>query len=120
MRPAVTFCAAATTICLALSVVLFFANNANQALQGELVTKQQDLQTQQQAVELQKQQLQVQEQDINRGNQLAQQVGPAVLRDLGTVAVQNKNEKIKKLLAKYGVTLKEPEATPAPAAATKP
>ena len=115
MRPAITFSAVASTLCVALSVLLFFANNANQALQGELVTKQQELQTQQQAVELQKQQLQVQEQDINRGTQLAQQVGPAVLLDLGSLAVQNKNEKIKKLLSKYGVTFKESDTAPAAA-----
>src|SRR4029434_1438469 len=120
MTPAVTFSAATTTVCLALSVVLFFANNANQALQGELVTKQQDLQTQQQAVDLQKQKLQVQEQDISRGTQLAHQVGQAVLRDLATLAVQNKNDKIKKLLSKYGVPVKEPEAATTPASEPKP
>jgi len=120
MTPAVTFSAATTTVCLALSVVLFFANNANQALQGELVTKQQDLQTQQQAVDLQKQQFQMQEQDISRGTQLAQQVGPAVVRDLASLAVQNKNDKIKKLLSKYGVALKESEATTPAVPAPKP
>jgi hypothetical protein len=117
MRIAGIISTAAAVICLALSIWLFFANNANQALQGELQTKQQDVQTQQQQVQLQQQQLQTQQQNINAGTQLAQQVGPAVLRDLGSLALQNKNERIKKLLAKYGVTLKENEATPAPAPA---
>ncbi len=102
-------------LCLLLSVWLFFANNANQSLQGELQAKQEDLQTQQQQVQLQQQQYQAQQQTINDASQLAQQVGPSVLRDLGSVAVQNKNENIRKLLAKYGVTVKDPETTPAPA-----
>src|SRR5688500_5612828 len=117
---------AIAAICVLLSIWLFVANAANQTLQGELQSKQQQVQTQQQQAQAQQQQFQEQEQKISAGNQLAQQIGPAVLRDLGSFAVQKKNERIKKLLAKYGVTVKENEAapdaagTPAPAAPTTP
>lgn len=119
MKPAAILSTASAALCLVLSAWLFVANSANQSLQGELQAKQEDLQTQQQQVQLQQQQHQAQQQTINDGTQLAQQVGPAVLRDLASVALQNKNENIRKLLAKYGVTVKEPETPlPAPSATT--
>jgi len=105
-------------ICVLLSIWLFVANAANQTLQGELQNKQQQVQTQQQQAQAQQQQFQEQEQKISAGSQLAQQVGPAVLRDLGSLGVQKKNERIKKLLGKYGVTVKENEAAPEAAGAT--
>ena len=98
---------ASAALCLALSVWYFFANGANQKLQGELLTKQDDLQTQQQEVQLQQQKMQAQQQVINEGTQLAQQVGPAVLNELGAVATKNNNQKIKDLLKKYGLSVKE-------------
>ena len=104
---------AAAGLCLALSIWFFFATSKNQSLQSELQRKQQTLQTRTQAVQLQQQNLQAQQEQINAGTTLAQQIGPAVLKDLGTIAVQNKNEKIRSLLLKYGVTISE--STPAPA-----
>ncbi len=101
-------------ICLLLSIWLFVESHTNQNMQGELQQKQQELQTVQQEVQLQQQQLQAQQEQINAGTQLAKEVGPAVLRDLGSLAVQSKNEQIKKLLAKYGVSIKEDAATPTP------
>jgi len=53
---------------------------------------------------------QVQQKKIEAGVQLAQQVGPSVLNDLGLVARDNKNDKIKKLLEKYGVTINDKAA----------
>lgn len=110
----------AAGLCLALSAWLFVVSGSNSKLQGELQKQQTELQSQQQEVQLQQQQLQAQQQQINAGTQLAQQIGPSVLRDLGALAVENKNEKIKKLLSKYGVTLQENPATPAPGATPKP
>jgi hypothetical protein len=101
-----------------LSVWLLFLNTSFQKLQGQAQQQQQELQAQQQQAQLQYQQVQAQQERINAGTQLAQQVGPAVLKDLGTVAVQNKNDKIKKLLGKYGLTVNEggaAAATPKPA-----
>jgi hypothetical protein len=94
-------------VCLLLSIWLFIDSRANQNLQGELQQRQQELQTAQEQVQLQQQQFQFQQEQINAGTQLAKEVGPAVLRDLGSLAVQSKNEEIKKLLAKYGVSVKE-------------
>ncbi len=90
-----------------MSVWLFVASGQNQKLQGELQKKQQELQSEQQEVQLQTQQLQTQQEQINAGIRLAQEVGPAVLRDVGNLVVQNKNESLKKLLSKYGVTIEE-------------
>ena len=120
MKPALIVSSFSAALCLVLSIWLFFANSANQVLQGELQTRQDSLQTQQQAVQLQQEQLRSQQQTINEGTQLAQQIGPAVLRDLGALALQNKNENIRKLLAKYGVTVKEPDPAAPPPAAPKP
>jgi type II secretory pathway pseudopilin PulG len=111
-------------LCLVLSVWLFASSRTTQNLQGTLQEQQQELQTAQQEVQLQQQQLQTQQEQINAGTQLAKEVGPNVLRDLGTVAVQSKNEDIKKILSKYGVTIKEDDAAAAapaaPAAPSKP
>jgi hypothetical protein len=104
--PSIIPCASAA-LCLALSVWYFFANGANQKLHGELLTKQDDLQTQQQEVQLQ-------QQLINEGTQLAQQVGPAVLNELGAVAKKNNNQKIKDLLKKYGLSVKDETNAAAP------
>jgi hypothetical protein len=105
-------------LCVLLSIWLFLANAANQTLQGELQNKQQQVQTQQQQAQAQQQQFQEQEQKISAGTQLAQQIGPAVLRDLGALALQKKNDRVKKLLAKYGVTFKENEPAPGAASTT--
>ena len=104
---------AAAALALLLSVWFFFVTTKNQSLQSDLQRKQQTIQTRTQAVQLQQQQLQAQQEQINAGTTLAQQVGPAVLKDLGTRAIQNKNDNIRTLLSKYGVTISE--ATPAPA-----
>lgn len=109
---------AAAGTSLALSVWLFVTSGQNQKLQGELQKKQQELQAEQQEVQLQTQQIQAQQDQINAGIRLAQEVGPAVLRDVGNLSVQNKNESLKKLLAKYGVTIEE--KAPAEDAKSKP
>jgi hypothetical protein len=98
---------AAAALSLILSIWLFVASGTNSSLQGELQKKQTELQNEQQEVQLQNQQLQAQQEQIATGIKLAQEVGPAVVRDLGTLAVQNKNEAIKKMLSKYGVTVQE-------------
>jgi hypothetical protein len=95
-----------TTVCVVLSVWLFVLSRSNAALQA-------DLQEEQQEYQIRAGKLREQEARINAGMQLAQQVGPAVLRDLGALSLQNNNEKIKQLLAKYGVEVKQSEP-PAP------
>ncbi len=100
--------AAAAALSVLISIFLFFGNNGNQELSSKLQKRQAELQTEQGQFQLQQQQLQAQQQVINTANQLGQQVGPAVIADLKTVAKENKNDKIKNLLIKYGVNPEDP------------
>ena len=91
----------ASALCLLLSIIIFAVGNSNQSLQAE--------------VQKQQQALQVQQEEINAGNQISQQIGPNLLRDMAASSV--KNEKMKALLAKHGynVQVKEPApGAPAP------
>lgn len=90
---------AASGLSLLLSIIIFAVGNTNQSLQAEIQKHQ---------LELQKQQEQ-----INTGNQISQQVGPNLLRDMAVVSL--KNEKMKALLGKHGYNVQQ--ATPAPGAA---
>ena len=110
MNPLPPLSIAASAACVVLSAMFFFKSSSVQAQQSELQKQQQEIQTQQQAVTLQQQQLQAQQQSINQGTQLAQQIGPAVLNDLGALARDNKNENIRRLLEKYGVRVNEAAA----------
>lgn len=98
---------AASALCLILSVVVFAIGRSNHGIQQDIKKQQQGLQTQQQA-------LQGQQQEIEAGNQISQQIGPNLLRDMAASSV--KNEKMKALLAKHGynVQVKDTPATPAP------
>jgi len=104
----------AASLALVLGAWLFFSNDTNIHLQGELQRRQDQIQTRQQAVQLQQQQLQAQQQQIESGAQISQQVGPAVLRDLAALQVQNKNARIATLLKKYGIEVKPNSTNAAP------
>ena len=94
---------AASGLSLILSIVIFTVGNSNQGLQMEVQKQQQELQKQQD--------------QINTGNQISQQVGPALLRDMAASSV--KNEKMKALLAKHGYNVEyKPPTSPAPGTAT--
>lgn len=116
----------ASAISLILGIWLFFLSTTTQGLQGALQSQQQEAQNQQQALQTKQQQFQVQQQQIDAGNQISQQVGPALLRDMAVASI--KNDKIKKILTSHGynVELKdEPKdgkapAAPAPAASSAP
>ena len=54
-------------------------------------------------------------QRIDSGAQLANQLGPAMLRDLAALQLQNKNQKIADLLKKYGVEARAEQAPAKPA-----
>ncbi len=96
----------ASALCLVLSIISFAVGNSNQSLQAE--------------VQKQQQALQVQQEEINAGNQISQQIGPNLLRDMAASSV--KNEKMKALLAKHGYNVQVKDApasgpassTPAP------
>ncbi len=91
----------ATGLCLVLSIIIFAVGSSNNSLQAE-VQKQQAA-------------LQAQQEEINAGNSISQQIGPALLRDMATASV--KNEKMKALLSKHGynVQVKDTPASSTPA-----
>ncbi len=114
----------ASALSLLLGIWLFFLGGTNQGLQNDLQKLQQDVQSQQQILQVKQQAFQVQQEQINTAQQISQQVGPALLRDMAVASV--KNDKIKKILTSHGynVELKDeakdgkapaPGATPAPA-----
>lgn len=109
-------------LCLVLSVWLYTVSKTDQGLQADLQKSQTNLQTEQGQFQVKQQILQAKQQQLNAAQTLSQQVGPAVISDLQSLAVQNKNDKIKNLLSKYGIKAEEaPASTPAgskPAAAT--
>lgn len=96
---------AASALCLVLSIVLFVVGGINQGLQTDVQAQQAEYQKQQD--------------EINRGNSISQQVGPALLRDMAVAST--KNEKMKQLLAGNGYTVNvatpPPGSSPAPGAA---
>jgi hypothetical protein len=88
----------ASGLSLLLSIIIFAVGNSNQSLQAEIQKQQLDLQKQQE--------------QISTGNQISQQVGPNLLRDMAVVSM--KNDKMKALLGKHGYNVQQ--ATPAPGA----
>jgi hypothetical protein len=119
MNPAAILSIVSSLLGLVLSVVFYVKSTDVQGLSAQLQKKQQEIQTQQSAMQVKQQDFQNQQQQINAGLQLAQQVGPQVLNDLGVLARDHNNEKIKKLLEKYGVTVKEKAADEKPAETPK-
>jgi hypothetical protein len=90
----------AAGISLLLGVWLFVLNSTNQGSQSALQKLQQEAQTQQQTLSVKQQTLQSQQEQINAGNTISQQVGPALIRDMAVASV--KNDKIKKILTSHG------------------
>src|SRR5215207_8741761 len=107
MNPSAILSTLSGLAALVLSIVFYFKSSHVQSLGSDLQMKQQEAQEKQQSLQVQQQSFQAQQQQIQAGMQLAQQVGPAVLNDLGVLARDNKNEKIRKLLEKYGVTVSD-------------
>jgi|GEM_PF-1232924 len=108
----------ASALSLLLGVWLFFLSGTNQSLSGTLQQRQQEVQTQQQALAIKQQTLQAQQEQINAGNQISQQVGPALLRDMAAASI--KNDKIKKILTTHGYTVEVKDEPKPGAPATAP
>ena len=109
----------ASALSLLLGIWLLFLSGTNQGLQSNLQKLQQEVQSQQQVLQVKQQQFQAQQEQINTAQQISQQVGPALLRDMAVASI--KNDKIKKILTSHGynVELKdEPKDGKTPAAAT--
>lgn len=94
---------ASAGLALLLSLWLLIGTWSNHSAQRKLQSQQDEIQSRQLAIQSQQQQLQAQQQQIDAGAQLANQVGPAMLRDLAELSVANKNNKITELLKKYGL-----------------
>jgi hypothetical protein len=107
MNPAALLSTASGVLCLLLSAVFYIKSAGVQSLSSDIQKKQQENQTQGSELQLKQDAFQEQQAKIEAGVKLAQQVGPAVLNDLGVLARDNKNDKIKKLLENYGVTINE-------------
>jgi hypothetical protein len=121
MNPAPLLSIVSGALCLMLSFVFLVKNGQVQSRSEELQKQQTEFQSQQQTLQTEQQKFQNQQQQINSASQLASQVGPQVLNDLGLAARDNKNDKIKKLLEKYGVTINDKAvSSPAPSSAPKP
>lgn len=120
MNPAPLLSIVSGLLALLLSVVFYAKSSSVQTSSGELQKLQDTLATEQTAFQTKQQLFQAQQQQVQQVLQLSQQVGPQVLNDLGLVAKEKKNDKVKALLAGYGVTLNEnaaaPASTPAPSA----
>ncbi len=70
------------------------------ALQREMTTLEQQAQALNQAVQLKQTEAQTQQREIDAGASVAQKFGPPILRDIGLLAVKNKNEKLKNILVR--------------------
>jgi len=77
---------------------------ANQALQRALQNQQDDIQARQLAIQNIQQTLQLQQQRIDAASQLANQTGPALIRDLAELQLAKNNLSIARILRKYGIT----------------
>lgn len=104
----------ASAVSLLLGIWLFFLSGTNQGLQNELQKLQQDVQSQQQVLQVKQQQFQAQQEQINTAQQISQQVGPALLRDMAVASI--KNDKIKKILTSHGYNVELKDDPKAPAA----
>jgi hypothetical protein len=85
-------------LCVILSFVSFRSGATNNALQTELLMKQTEIQELTQTLTLQNAEFNRQSQIIETGATVAQKLGPPILRDMGYLAMKNKNDKFKKLL----------------------
>ena len=87
-------------VAVVLSVLSFTAAQTNNGLQSELLKKQSELQDLTQAVTLQNQDFQRMSQVIETGAQVAQKLGPPILRDMGYFAAKG-NTKLLEIMKKY-------------------
>jgi hypothetical protein len=116
MNPAPLLSIVSGLLCLLMSVVFYVKSGSVQTLSEDLQKQQDSLAAEQRSFQTKQQVLQGQQQAVQGARQLSEQIGPQVLNDLGLLARDNKNEKIKKLLEKYDVKINEkPPETPKPA-----
>jgi hypothetical protein len=98
---AFVFSTLSATVCLILSVVVFFHGRDTQSLQAQITTQQQEFQLVEQTVQSKQEEFQRQQQIIEAGANVAQKYGKAILTDVGIRAVKNKNQNLRDLLVRY-------------------
>ncbi|PAZ01498.1 MAG: hypothetical protein CAK85_02985 [Spartobacteria bacterium AMD-G5] len=84
---------AVSSLVVLLSLWLFVGSWSFHSKQGAVQALQEKIQARQLAIQSQQQQIQLQQQRIDSGAQPANQLGPAMLRDLAALQLQNKNQK---------------------------
>lgn len=94
---------AAGALCLILGIWLLSISNTNRSLRGSLQDLQKRTLRHQKALQVQQRELQTQQEQINAGQTINQQVGPAVLQEMA--AVSTKDEKMKELLLRHGYSV---------------
>lgn len=104
MIPKVPFTLAAV-LALVLSVWIVFQTFSNGKLQQGIEAKQDGILSAQGEIQNLQQQLQAQQQQIETANQLANQVGPAILNELASLQMKNNNIALAVFLQKHGVQL---------------
>lgn len=87
-------------VAVILSFVSYGAAQTNNSLQAELLKKQSEIQDLTQVVTLQNQEYQRMSQTIETGAQVAQKLGPPILRDMGYFAAK-KNKDLLGIMKKY-------------------
>ena len=87
-------------VAVILSVVSFGAAQTNNGLQADLLKKQSEIQDLTQVVTLQNQDYQRMTQTIETGAQVAQKLGPPILRDMGYFAAKG-NKGLLEIMKKY-------------------
>lgn len=95
--------ALATGLALAMSLWLAFGTLGNAKLQEGVRAKEAEIQTLRSNIQALEQRLQAQQQEIDTTNQLANQIGPAILRDLVDLQAKNGNIALAVFLQKHGV-----------------
>lgn len=105
-------------VCFLLSCWFLSEIRSNVATQGLLQQKQEELNAQQQEIQTRNEKLQVQQNQVDLAGKLTQETGPALLRDLASVA--DTNFEIKEILARRGLTVTKTAPESAPTAPVQP
>jgi len=109
-------------LALVLSASIVFQTVGNSKLQQAGQAKDAEIQAMQTEIQTLQQQLQTQQKQIESANQLANQVGPAILSELATLQVKNNNMALGVFLQKHGVQVRDTapqSSTPQPPKPTK-
>jgi len=112
--------ALAALLAFVLSATIVFQTVGNSKLQQAGQAKDAEIQAVHSEIRSLQQQLQTQQKQIESANQLANQVGPAILSELATLQVKNNNTALGVFLQKHGVQVRNPAPEQVAPTSTKP